>query len=59
MDVSYLWSWFNYPELEIHLKCIIMIQKFECQFTAVSINKNNSVMFNNFENTTLGMGWTW
>ena len=45
-----------YPELEIHPKMHHNdSKKFECQFTAVSINKNNSVMFNNFENTTLGI----
>ena len=45
-----------YPELEIHPKMHHNdSKKFECQFTAVSINKNNSVMFNNFEYTTLGI----
>ena len=45
-----------YPELEIHPKMHHNdSKKFECQFTAVSINKNNSIMFNNFENTTLGI----
>ncbi len=45
-----------YPELEIHPKMHNNdSKKFECQFTAVSIKKNNSVMFKNFENTTLGI----
>ena len=45
-----------YPELEIHPKMHHNdSKKFECQFTAVSIKKNNSVMFKNFENTTLGI----
>ena len=45
-----------YPELEIHPKMHHNdSKKFECQFTAVSIKTNNSVMFKNFENTTLGI----
>ena len=45
-----------YPELEIHPKMHHNdSKKFECQFTAVSIKINNSVMFKNFENTTLGI----
>ena len=45
-----------YPELEIHPKMHHNdSKKFECQFTAVSIKTNNSVMFKNFKNTTLGI----
>tara|TARA_A100001015_G_scaffold131597_1_gene146078 strand:- start:312 stop:752 length:441 start_codon:yes stop_codon:yes gene_type:complete len=29
--------------------------KFECVFTSVKIEKNNSIMFKNFENTNLGI----
>ena len=45
-----------YPELETHPKMHKNdSKKFECQFTAVTIQKNNSIMFENFENTTLGI----
>ena len=45
-----------YPELKTHPKMHHNdSKKFECQFTAVTIQKNNSIMFNNFENTTLGI----
>ena len=29
--------------------------KFECVFTSVEIEKNNSIMFKNFEDTNLGI----
>ena len=45
-----------YPELKTHPKMHHNdSKKFECQFTAVTIQKNNSIMFDNFENTTLGI----
>ena len=45
-----------YPELKTHPKMHHNdSKKFECQFTAVTIQKNNSIMFENFENTTLGI----
>ena len=45
-----------YPDLETHPKMHHNdSKKFECQFTAVTIQKNNSIMFENFENTTLGI----
>ena len=45
-----------YPELKTHPKMHPNdSKKFECQFTAVTIQKNNSIMFENFENTTLGI----
>ena len=45
-----------YPELKTHPKMHHNdSKKFECQFTAVTIQKNNSIMFDNFEDTTLGI----
>ena len=45
-----------YPELKTHPKMHHNdSKKFECQFTAVTIQNNNSIMFENFENTTLGI----
>ena len=45
-----------YPELKTHPKMHHNdSKKFECQFTAVTIQKNNSIMFDNFENVTLGI----
>jgi phosphoribosylformylglycinamidine synthase len=45
-----------YPDFKTHPKMHHNdSKKFECQFTAVTIQKNNSIMFESFENTTLGI----
>ena len=45
-----------YPEMKKHPKMHHNdSKKFECQFTALSIKENNSVMFKNFDNSVLGI----